>query len=228
MKQIRLGRFTVLAVLAGVSLAGCCEKEKKSITALNAQNLALRDKNLALQKQVSDARIQQGDHLDQLDAKDAELLAANQRLMALEAQGKKPEGADKTPKGGWDIGASADRVSLTSDILFPPGKATLSSGGRAALNQIVATLSANYRGMPVRVYGFTDSDPIRRTKTLWRDNLDLSSNRAMAVTRYLRLKNIPASNIETIGMGMTRPATKNSSRQGKARNRRVEIVVIKN
>jgi len=228
MKQTRIGRLTVVVVLAGVSLAGCNDKEKKRITALNADNQRLIDKNIALQKDVSDAKTQQGQLLDQLDAKDAELLAASQRISELEEPGKKPPDGGGKSKGGWDIGAHADRVSLTSDILFPPGKAVLSTRGRSALNGIISKLNASYGGRPVRVYGFTDSDPIRRSRTLWRDNLDLSANRAMAVTRYLRLKGVPASSIETIGMGKTRPTTNNTTSSGKARNRRVEIVVIKN
>jgi flagellar motor protein MotB len=79
----------------------------------------------------------------------------------------------------------------------------------------------------VQVYGFTDNDPIVKTKKLWEDNLDLSANRAMMVTRELIRHGIAANRVETIAMGSTHPVASNSDKAGKAKNRRVEIVAIK-
>ena len=78
----------------------------------------------------------------------------------------------------------------------------------------------------MRVYGYTDSDPIKRSARLWKDNLDLSANRAMAVTRELRKLGIPAESIETVAMGATRSVAPNRTKADKAKNRRVEIVVV--
>ena len=127
----------------------------------------------------------------------------------------------------WDVGKFADKVSVGSDILFASGKATLTSKGKAALANIVADLKGSYAGLPVRVYGYTDSDPIKRTKNLWQDNLDLSANRAMAITRHIVSKGIKAESVETVAMGATRFVAKNDTSASKAENRRVEIVVIK-
>jgi len=81
--------------------------------------------------------------------------------------------------------------------------------------------------MTVRVMGYSDSDPIVKTKKLWKDNLDLSANRAMEVTRYLWSRGIPAERIETVGMGSTHFVQPNKTKAGKAANRRVEIHVVK-
>lgn len=222
----RLGTLVISFVTVALSTLGCCDKEKKLIEALNADNKKLLDTKTALQGENSNLKGRQQDLLDQLDAKDAELLTANQKIADL--QTKPPTKPPETgKKDGWDIGRHADRVSLTGDILFSSGKATLTTAGRAALNRVVAALRTRYAGMPVRVYGYTDADPIRVTRKLWQDNLDLSANRAMAVTRYLRSAGITADQIETVAMGRTRPVTSNSTKAGKAKNRRVEIVVIK-
>jgi len=114
-----------------------------------------------------------------------------------------------------------------SDILFPSGQATLTKQGLTELDKAAAAIKARYAGLPVRVYGYTDTDPILKTKKLWQDNLDLSANRAMNVTRHLRSRGVPASMIETVAMGETRPVASNASTASKARNRRVEIIVIK-
>jgi chemotaxis protein MotB len=81
--------------------------------------------------------------------------------------------------------------------------------------------------MTVRVMGYTDSDPIVKTKNLWKDNLDLSANRAMEVTRHLWSKGISAEHIETVAMGATHFMGPNTTKAGKAGNRRVEISVVK-
>jgi len=223
MTYTRLGALAVSFLAAALSTVGCCDKEKKLIEALNADNKKLLDTKTALQSDNAGLKSRQQDLLDQMDSRDAELLSANQKIANLEAQAV----AKPAKSGEWDVGLHADRVSLTGDILFASGRATLTAAGRATLNRVVATLRAKYAGMPVRVYGYTDSDPIRVTKKLWTDNLDLSANRAMAVARYLRSAGISADQIEAVAMGAGRPVASNSAKSGKAKNRRVEIVVVK-
>ena len=115
---------------------------------------------------------------------------------------------------------------MSSDVLFASGRASLTAAGKKALSSIVATLNRSYSGRIVRVYGHTDGDPIRKSKKLWLDNLDLSANRAMSVARYLIANGVKAANVETVAMGETRPVASNKTKAGKARNRRVEIIVI--
>ena len=91
----------------------------------------------------------------------------------------------------------------------------------------MSTLRSRYPGMTVRVYGYTDSDPVRKTRHLWKDNLDLSANRAMAVTRYLWSRGVTAARVETIGMGVTHFVSSNATTSGKSKNRRVVIKVVK-
>ncbi len=205
----------LVAVL--LSTLGCCEPEKKQIAQLQGSMNELSTQNQDLRDQLAQARSRQADLVAALDA-------ANARLQSMQKPAPETQPA---PKGDWEEGLVGDRLTIESDILFPSGQATLTKQGLAELDKAAAAIKARYPGLPVRVYGYTDTDPILKTKKLWQDNLDLSANRAMNVTRHLRSRGVPASMIETVAMGETRPVASNASAASKARNRRVEIIVIK-
>ena len=95
------------------------------------------------------------------------------------------------------------------------------------LRYIAATIRSKYAHAIARVCGYTDSDRIVKSARLWKDNLDLSANRAMAVTRHLIGKGIKAEAVEPGAMGATHFVARNTDKASKAQNRRVEIVVIK-
>jgi len=223
MKLTNMATTVVASVFVVFSALGCCTKEKQEIAALMGENEELLNQKNDLQRQLSacDARLQSA--MNQLDGKQAELAAAQARLQELEASQRQ---APAVPQG-WERGLVSDKVTVGTDILFAAGKATLTPQGKRTLDRIVNDLKTTYAGLPIRVYGHTDSDPIRKTKKLWQDNLDLSANRAMAVTRYLISKGISAKRIETVGMGEHHPVASNTTKAGKAKNRRVEIVVLK-
>jgi flagellar motor protein MotB len=212
-----------------LSAAGCADKEKKQIQALYAEKQDLLNQNTQLRDQLSQLSDQDAKNQAALSDKDSQIAAQEAKIKELSAHpGSGAAGAaGPAAAQGWEHGLTADRVTVGSDVLFSPGKATLTSAGEQALAKIAADIHREYQGLPVRVYGYTDSDPIAKSHKLWSDNLDLSANRAMAVTRYLIGKGIPAEHIETIAMGATNAAAPNSSAAGKTRNRRVEIFVIK-
>ncbi|MHC4931437.1 MAG: OmpA/MotB family protein, partial [Planctomycetota bacterium] len=76
----------------------------------------------------------------------------------------------------------------------------------------------------VRVEGHTDSDPIR--KSGWKSNEALSLARAEMVRKYLVDRGIEKSLLQVKGFGASEPVVPNKTDEGKARNRRVEIVVL--
>jgi len=86
-------------------------------------------------------------------------------------------------------------------------------------------LREKYNGKQVDVVGHTDTDPIRKTKDKWKDNWELSAERALTVARYLIQRGIAEDKIRAVGCGESRPIASNSTASGKAKNRRVEIVV---
>jgi len=234
MTRTRLMTLTVALVMAAMSAAGCGKQEIKQ---LQGQVRALQDNVATLQAQKADAQQQlataqtRGTELSgQLDAKDLEIESArtarDKAVSDLDAL-KKERAAGPGPGGGWKAGTIGVEISIGSDVLFSSGRATLTTAGKRTLSSVASNIMTNHPGKYIRIYGHTDADPIRKTKKLWSDNLDLSSNRAMAVTRYLISRGIKGSLIESIGMGATRPIAGNKSKADKKKNRRVEIMIIK-
>ena len=87
----------------------------------------------------------------------------------------------------------------------------------------MSVLRERYGDKTINIVGHTDSDPIKKSK--WQDNWQLSAERALSVLRYMNKKGIKGDRIMAVAAGEGRPVSSNSTSSGKARNRRVEIVV---
>ena len=136
--------------------------------------------------------------------------------------------ADATGFGtGYDVAFDPSKgtitVTLKNEILFDSGKATLKKATSTELDHIRSVLRDKYPGKQVDVVGHTDTDPIKKSK--WKDNWELSAQRALSVLRYLVKRGISEKDIQAVGCGESQPIASNSTTSGKARNRRVEIVV---
>jgi len=117
------------------------------------------------------------------------------------------------------------KVTLVNSILFDEGGWTLHAKGEQILAKIAPTLSS-LSGQQIVVQGFTDNIPIgSELRSRFPSNLELSSARADDVARYLTMKGVPASNISAQGFGEQRPVASNDTPQGRAANRRVEIII---
>lgn len=230
MMQIRGIIVVGLAVLA-FGMIGCNDQMKRENAQLKVDNTGLNAQNKALQ---DDAKAAQGREASLLSQLEAARTDANAARLAAEAA-KRPVAETPARQGGgvtvtngeWVETDRTAKATVGTDVLFASGKATLTAAGKKKVDQLAATIKGRYSGMKMLVYGYTDADPIRRTKTLWQDNLDLSANRAMAVTRELIAQGVPAKSVETIAMGEQNPIASNSAASGKAKNRRVELVVLK-
>lgn len=125
----------------------------------------------------------------------------------------------------YDRDAGTITITLENEILFRPGSASLRKTYSGELDRILKVLHNKYNGNDIDVVGHTDSDPIKKSKKLWKDNWALSAERALAVLRYLSDRGIRPERIRAVAAGQGRPVESNSTASGKARNRRVEIVV---
>ena len=113
-------------------------------------------------------------------------------------------------------------VSLGSDILFPSGSSQLSEAGNAAIREVAKEL-ASIRDKDFQIEGHTDNVPIRsETYTNW----DLASARAMSVLKLMIESGMPPARISAASYGETKPIADNSTNEGRALNRRIEIVVV--
>jgi chemotaxis protein MotB len=127
--------------------------------------------------------------------------------------------------GGVQVGTARDGIviSLSGNVLFDSGKADLRPSGLPLLE----AFAARTRSIPneIRIEGHTDNIAIQTS--LYPSNWELSSARATTVARYLSEHGrIPASRLIAAGYGEHRPAASNSEREGRARNRRVDLVIL--
>jgi len=116
------------------------------------------------------------------------------------------------------------KVTVASEILFPSGSAELSQEGVDVLRKVAK--AANKSTDEVRVEGHTDSDPIAPVLAqYYPTNWELSTARAAVAVRTLEATGmVPASRLSAVGYGDSRPVGPNETAEGKAKNRRVEIV----
>lgn len=109
-------------------------------------------------------------------------------------------------------------ITLSGAVLFASGKSELLPIAKEKLNQIAATLK-DQGSPPLRIEGHTDSTGSAQ------ENRKLSLARADSVKAHLITAGLPADKIATVGHGPDRAVTDNSSPEGRANNRRVEIIV---
>lgn len=116
------------------------------------------------------------------------------------------------------------KVTVASEILFPSGSAELAPAGADVLRKVAA--AANQSQDEVRVEGHTDSDPIASVLAqYYPTNWELSTARAAAAVRTLQATGmVPAERLAAVGYGDSHPVAPNDTVEGKAKNRRVEII----
>lgn len=116
---------------------------------------------------------------------------------------------------------SSLKVVMPQDILFATDSATLSSTLISDL-QILAQHLQKYADSTVQVVGHTDNTGAASY------NLDLSQRRAQAVSSVLVQNGVSSGRVQSIGKGDSAPVTTNLTPEGRAQNRRVEVVIIPN
>jgi chemotaxis protein MotB len=115
---------------------------------------------------------------------------------------------------------------VAGDLLFPEGGYQLSANGQQALSQYVPQLQ-NLKNAKVVVYGNTDNlavGPALQPAGV-KDNVDLSSRRADNVVAYFRAQGVNPNILSAKGFGDTHPLASNDTPDGRAKNRRIEIVM---
>ena len=224
MQMIRMGAMAAMAV-SMLAAAGCKSSMHDQNLGLHTQNRELQERNRLLEAE-RDARLDPS----AVAERDAKIAAQQAKISELEKDLRQPApaqaGTPATDPGIAGIETSFNQatgemtVTLPGDVLFDAGRATLKESSKATLNKVAAAIKKDHGGKKILVDGHTDSDPITKTKSMWKDNLDLSAERARVVGKYLADQGVPAKLVGTRGFGETKPRSGD-----KSRSRRVEIVV---
>jgi chemotaxis protein MotB len=124
---------------------------------------------------------------------------------------------------GVSVSQGREGVTLRIDtsLLFPSGQAVLTPQGRGVIESLMDVL-ARFDGQ-ISVEGHTDSVPISTAR--FPSNWELSSARAIAVVRHLERQGFNISRMRAVGYADTQPMEPNATADGRAANRRVELLL---
>ncbi len=129
-------------------------------------------------------------------------------------------------KLGDDIDVIVNERSVSfrikSEILFSSAQADLSLEGLAVLKQLIPVFNSVEHSITVE--GHTDSVPMLRNRR-FPSNWELSGARAASVVRYLEANGVASERLRAIGNAYTRPLASNDTPEGRASNRRVDLIM---
>ena len=204
------------------TLQGNIADLKSQVDALSNKNSQLGQQTAEQQNQLSQSKEtleQQQKRLQQLQA-----LLEQQKAASDELKNKMSEALKGFNSSDLSVYQKNGKVyvRLSENLLFPSGSAVVNPKGVDALSKLAAVLNLN-SDVAVNIEGHTDSIPIRGR---FKDNWDLSTARANSIVRVLvdNYKVDPARVIAS-GHSYYDPIDTNSTSQGRAQNRRTEIIL---
>lgn len=144
-----------------------------------------------------------------------------QRRMALEK-------ALAIPLQSGRVTLNNGRIGISGSVLFPLNSDQLRPDGRLLLKSLVYPLQVylGERDEMLMVSGFTDDKPIQSGNPRFTDNLELSAQRALTVTRSLIDEGMPSSRVFAAAFGAEQPVASNVNEDGRSLNRRVEMAPV--
>jgi chemotaxis protein MotB len=201
-------------------IANNIQKNRELLAQLEAKELALTAENNRLLKLESDMQ-KRSKRITELEtlisSKDQAMRdlknAISNALTAFEGKGLTVEQRD-----------GKVYVSMENKLLFESGSWAVGTDGRKAIEQLGLVL-ANNPEIAVLIEGHTDNDPFSGNGHI-ANNWDLSTKRATAIVKILsENKNIKLENLTAAGRGEYAPVALNNTTDGKAKNRRIEVVL---
>ena len=179
---------------------------RQKVSDLEAENKKLKDDIVALQK-VKEEKVKEvsGTYEQLLENMKSEI--AQGQVTISELKGKLT-------------------VNMEAAILFDSGKADVKEDGLVILQKMVDTLKA-VKDKAIRIEGHTDNIQISGALTrIFPTNWELSAARAINVTKYLQQQGLDASTLSAVAFGEYKPVADNSTMEGRAKNRRIEITLV--
>ena len=117
-------------------------------------------------------------------------------------------------------------VNMVDAVLFDTGKAEVKQGGLEVLKKVISILKGETE-KAIRIEGHTDDVPISGTLAKrFPTNWELSAARAINVTRFLQEQGIDPDVLSAVAYGEYKPISDNETPEGRAMNRRIEIILI--
>jgi chemotaxis protein MotB len=212
--------YDALEANSSAAIAANAQKNRELLAQLEAKEQALQNENARLEKlkQELEARSIRVAELESLiAAKDAAMNqlkdAISRALTDFEGKGLTVEQRD-----------GKVYVSMENKLLFESGSWAVGSNGREAVRQL-GTVLADNPDIAILIEGHTDNVPYKGNTQL-SGNWDLSTKRATAIVNILRENpSINPENLTAAGRGEYAPVASNETAEGKAKNRRIEVIL---
>lgn len=199
-----------------LTTVGCANQDRQRVTMLEQANQGLAERLNATNGELR--RVQ-----TERDAISSGLQNALDEVESLRTMvAKRPE--PETLAIGWTPVPGGAMIAIEDGLLFTPGKATMRDGASRVLAKVVSAVQGEYADKDILVLGHTDDQPIR--KSGWKDNYQLSTERALAVVRFLSDQSVSSDRLIAGGCGATRPSVDNDTKAHRSKNRRVEIFAL--
>lgn len=116
-------------------------------------------------------------------------------------------------------------INLPDNVLFATGSARVNADGQVALKQIANVLK-EFSDRRFQIEGHTDNVPMKSAR--FPSNWELSTARALSVVHLMIQEGVAAENVSAAGFGEFHPRADNESKEGRALNRRIEIIMQPN
>ncbi|MEM9170508.1 MAG: peptidoglycan-binding protein [Pseudomonadota bacterium] len=220
------------------------DDQKSQIATLNAQLAALRKQLASLQEALEAAEAKDKEQQAQIENLSQRLNAALARKVQ-ELQDVRSRFFEemRAALSGLDIDVIGDRFVVKGDVLFGSCDASVSPGGRAALDKLALGIldidervkeqiagredepaTQAVQNWVIRVDGHADATPLGPAcAARFIDNKGLSTARALSVTRYLESRGVPSRRLVATGLGSDYPLVAGASASALAQNRRIEF-----
>ncbi len=217
-----------VAFVGLLSLGTGCEEQKNRIVMLEESNQQLLEDLNASQDELSALRSANDQCQSNLASARNQNSSLNSQLASARNQPRPQPIIQQAPQpqvpSGWTAVPGGAMIAVEGSVLFGPGKAKLLGGATNDLSRIAEAIRREYPSKDILVYGHTDNTPIK--KSGWKDNLELSTERAASVVRWLSKEGISNNRLVACGCGDSRPRVPNSNESNRKQNRRVEIFAL--
>ncbi|RKH47873.1 OmpA/MotB family protein [Corallococcus sicarius] len=217
-------RNTTAADAAAVAAAARASEAEAAQALLETKLAALEAERAKLASEKDQLNTEKTQLSQTVQEQEAELARLKATFEDLQDKMKKEiaEGAIRLTQNGGRL-----QVDLVDKVIFDSGDASISARGQEVLTRLGGVL-AKVDDKLIQVSGHTDdSPPTQKLQATFPTNWELSVARAVNVVRFLQDKGgVPAKRMLAAGYGDTRPLAANASPQGRARNRRIELLLI--
>jgi chemotaxis protein MotB len=243
--------LSVAAFGVSVGLTGCVSSSKYKM--VQAERNQLRQEIQSARAEAEDYRNQLGAVSEAVQGKDEEITSLSSEKSELQAQldeinrqyaealarASNPlpaalsnELAELASKNAdvLEFDQSHGIVKFKSDVSFAPGSIELTPKAKDVITHLSRILNdQNVKAFELMVAGHTDATPVQRAATIKQGHLDnwyLSAHRAISVGKCLQKCEVSPSRLAMVGYADQRPQASNATEDGRAKNRRVELLIL--